>query len=906
MMKLKLRILIIEDSENDTLLVLNQMEEGNYDIEYKRVETAEGMRAALKEKPWDIILSDYQMPLFNGLEALTVLKESGMDIPLIVVSGAIGEEVAVETMRNGARDYIMKNNLQRLLPAVERELRESKSRREQKRLQMLQKKAEARLHLQGMALEAAANCLVITDKEGVILWTNHAFTDLTGYTVEEAIGKNPRILKSGENGPGFYEHMWQTILSGKIWHGETLNRRKNGTLYTEEMTITPVNNQKEEISHFIAVKQDITERKKAEEKIRKAHHQLKRALKFTEVLFSAVPIPLFFKDREGRYIEVNEPFCEILGFTPEYYKGKTVLELWPDEFAQVYHKKDLELISYPEKQIYESRVQDKNGVVRPVIWSKNVFFDEHGQAAGIIGAFQDISERVRAEEALSASRNWLDKIINTIGDPIFVKDREHRWILLNEAFFKFMGYNRNELIGKSDYDFFPPNEADVFWEKDEIVLTTGKENINEEEITDAGGVVHTIITKKALYTDEKGDKQIVGVIRDITEQKSLEEKILQLQKMEAIGTLAGGIAHDFNNILSGIFGFSELAKDHLQDPDRAKKDIEQIIKGAQKAADLVQQILTFSRKSTHKKQPISIFHIVKESLKLLRSIIPVTIQIKENISSRATVMADPSKIHQVIMNLCINAYHAMPETGGILSIGLKEITFSQEDCIPGGVTDPGRFLRLEVSDTGHGIEAPLLQKIFEPYFTTKEPEKGTGLGLAVVLGIVQEYKGHIHVYSEPNQGTTFHVYLPIIDKTADPSVQAKTEQPMVGSESILLIDDETDLLGAVKELLEDLGYTVTAFENSVNALEAYDGSPNDFDIVVTDMTMPEMTGLELANRVLQIRPDQPIVLCTGHSELINKEKALTMGISAYYEKPVIIRDLVKVIRSVIDEPKSKH
>lgn len=277
-MKPKLRILVIEDSEDDALLVLHQIKKGNYDVEYERIVTAEGMRAALKEKSWDIIFSDYQMPHFNGLEALTVLKESGMDIPLIVISGAIGEDIAVETMRNGAQDYIMKDNLQRLLPAVERELRESKIRTEQKGLELKQKQVEARLHLQSLALEAAANCILITDKDGTILWANHAFTDLTGYTVEEAIGQTPRLLKSGVQDAVFYEHLWQIILSGNVWQKEMVNRRKDGTLYTEETTITPVQNQEGEVTHFISVKNDITARKQIEEKFHTLNAELEQRI----------------------------------------------------------------------------------------------------------------------------------------------------------------------------------------------------------------------------------------------------------------------------------------------------------------------------------------------------------------------------------------------------------------------------------------------------------------------------------------------------------------------------------------------------------------------------------------------------------------------------------------------------
>lgn len=264
-MKPALRILIIEDLEDDALLVLHHIKKGNFDIEYERVETADKMKRLLTEKPWDIVLSDFKMPHFNGLEALSILKETGLDIPFIVISGTIGEDVAVETMRAGAQDYIMKNNLKRLLPAIERELRQAEGRKQRKRLEAEQKRAQEQMHLLGMGLEAAANCIVITNKDGTIRWVNRAFTELTGYTTEEAVGQNPRILKSDKQDASFYAHLWQTILSGNVWHGKMVNRRKEGSLYTEEATITPVHNRQGQITHFIAVKQDITQRIQAEQ-----------------------------------------------------------------------------------------------------------------------------------------------------------------------------------------------------------------------------------------------------------------------------------------------------------------------------------------------------------------------------------------------------------------------------------------------------------------------------------------------------------------------------------------------------------------------------------------------------------------------------------------------------------------
>ncbi len=409
-----------------------------------------------------------------------------------------------------------------------------------------------------------------------------------------------------------------------------------------------------------------------------------------------------------------------------------------------------------------------------------------------------------------------------------------------------------------------------------------------------------LVSHAPIFHDDKIVSKL-AVYRDVTDIKLMEARLLQAQKMEAIGTLAGGIAHDFNNILSGIFGFSQLAKNHIHDPERAVSDIDNVLKGAKKATELVQQILTVSRKSPHHIQPLSIFLVIKESLKLLRASIPSTIRIKEDILSRATVMADPTKIHQVIMNLCTNAYHAMADSGGELTVTLKDVETGPEKRVAEADIPPGRYVRLEVRDTGHGIKPDILKKIFEPYFTTKDPGKGTGLGLAVVFGIVRESNGHIHVSSVPEEGTVFHVFLPIVEKTADSHIRREEDRMISGSEHILLVDDEPAPLESAKQLLEELGYRVTAFQSAAAGLEAFNRQPDNFDIIITDMTMPGMTGLDFARKILELKPEQPTILCTGHSELVNREKALAIGIREFLEKPLIIDDLAKTIRTILDD-----
>ncbi len=383
------------------------------------------------------------------------------------------------------------------------------------------------------------------------------------------------------------------------------------------------------------------------------------------------------------------------------------------------------------------------------------------------------------------------------------------------------------------------------------------------------------------------------------EKQKLEAQLHQAQKMETIGTLAGGIAHDFNNILSIIFGYNEMAMEE-KDPETRRHHLEELQKGAVRAKELVKQILAFSRKTEQEPQPLQVSLIVKEALKMLRASIPSTIEIKQDIASTGLVLADPTQIHQVVMNLCTNASHAMRETGGTLAVSLDEVKIGAEDY---GYADlaPGEYLKLEVSDTGCGMEPKIWEKIFEPYFTTKKLGEGTGMGLAVVHGIVKSHHGHITVYSEPEKGTSFHVYLPLTEQPAIPLPDKTAPQELRGTgERVLFVDDEEQIRGVVEAILSKNGYRVTTLPDGVQAWEAFQKEPDQFALVITDMTMPAMTGAELAQKILALRPQTPVILCTGQSELINGEKAMAMGCCDFLNKPVLTDALLGAVRKALN------
>jgi signal transduction histidine kinase/ActR/RegA family two-component response regulator len=388
------------------------------------------------------------------------------------------------------------------------------------------------------------------------------------------------------------------------------------------------------------------------------------------------------------------------------------------------------------------------------------------------------------------------------------------------------------------------------------------------------------------------------------EREKMETLLQQARKMEAIGTLAGGIAHDFNNILTPIIGYTEMAQLEMSEQEKKQWNVDEVLQAAHRAKDLVRQILTFSRQREQENIILSLQPIVKESIKLLRASLPATIEIRLDIDPACSpVSADLTQIQQVIMNLCTNAFHAMEETGGVLEVSLREVTINGEQRFLHEPLAPGSYVCLAVGDSGRGMDRATRERIFEPYFTTKEQGKGTGLGLALVHGIVKAHRGRVDVYSEKGQGSVFKIYLPVI-ATEEPREQLTTGNvavsPPRGTETILLVDDEEQIVQMSASMLRHLGYSVVGLTDSVEALRIFAETPGKFDLVITDQTMPGMTGGALAGCLMEIRPDIPVILCTGFSEQMTEERAKTMGIRDYMMKPLTLHDMAFRIRTVLD------
>ena len=474
----------------------------------------------------------------------------------------------------------------------------------------------------------------------------------------------------------------------------------------------------------------------------------------------------------------------------------------------------------------------------------------------------------------------------------------------NQKAREFLGYTEQELHGLPFAGFIHPEDRD-------IVINRHKQRLTGENPPDTYNFRITNRKGEAFWIEISSvviewlkKPATINFLRDISERKKLEDQLRQAQKMESIGTLAGGIAHDFNNILYIIIGNTDIGMEALPDDCNTWINLNEIRIAADRAKNMIKQILTFSRQTDPEKKPVKVQSILKEVINLLKSSIPAIIEIRKNIDDNCShVLADSIQVHQVVMNLSTNAYHAMRETGGILEFTLQEENISPEnrDTIP--ELHPGTYAKLMVSDTGQGIQKEILDKIFDPFFTTKPPGEGTGMGLSVVHGIIKSHNGDIKVYSQPGQGTTFVIYLPVIGAEAGNEKTVPYEPVQTGNERIFFVEDEKQIISIIHPNLEQLGYQVTSFSNSVDALETFKSNPDKFDVVITDLNMPFMTGMDLASGILKARPDIPVILCTGYSYLLDEEKAKAVGIKELLLKPIEKQKLAYTIRKVLDNKK---
>jgi PAS domain S-box-containing protein len=519
-----------------------------------------------------------------------------------------------------------------------------------------------------------------------------------------------------------------------------------------------------------------------------------------------------------------------------------------------------------------------------------------------LGLEDQIRKRREIESRLRDSELRFRNLVESIKDWFWEVDPQSVYTYAGPQIKALLGYEPGEVLGKTPFDFMTPEEKARMVKIFKALAAERKpiELLKNTLIHKDGRQVVVETSGLPIYDSQARFCGFRGTDRDITEKHRLEERLQQAQKMESIGTLAGGIAHDFNNILGIMVGNAELALDDVPPWNPGYQNLQEIKTAGLRAAHIVKQLLSFSRKSEQKLKPVEIKAIIKDSLNLLRATMPATVEIRENFAAaEGTILADPIQINQVIMNLCINASQAMEEEGGIIEVRALKVAVDGQTGDGNSGMPKGDYIKISVSDTGDGIDPQIVDKIFDPYFTTKEVGRGSGMGLAVVHGIVKNHSGWVTVDSTPGEGATFNVFFPLADESAEQEVP-ETDLPQHGHETILVVDDEPSIVYMTAQMLRRLGYRVEAKVSPHEAIELLQSESHKIDLVISDMTMPQMTGVQLFEKVKQIQPDLPVIICTGHSDLINPKKAKELGIAALAMKPITRQTITKAVRDVLD------
>ncbi|WP_163337463.1 PAS domain-containing sensor histidine kinase [Desulfopila sp. IMCC35008] len=690
-----------------------------------------------------------------------------------------------------------------------------------------------------------------------------------------------------------------------LWQGTTQNSH-DGVVKTldDELRYVQVSfrilpGHEKTMDNVLVTLADNTSKWHAEQQLLESRNRFNLAMQFTND-------GLYDWDFENGTIWYSAGWKKMLGYEPDELEND--FSVWerlthPDDVKVSWLMLNEVIDRKRPRFELEFQMQHKDGHWVDILSRANVVFDSEGKAKRVVGTHVDITERKRFEKELTKQKEKIEQYLNLAGVIFVAINSKGVVTLVNQKGCEVLGYAQNEIIGGNWFETFIPKRI-----KQDVIHTSkrllngdleGAEYLENSILTKTGEerliAWHNTVLKDANNT-------ITGHLsagEDITEKRQLENDLFQARKMESIGNLAGGIAHDFNNILSSIIGFTELALADAREGSSQKDDLEEVLAAGLRAKELVQQILAFARQSDQKSQPIHINDIITQTLKLLRPSAPSTIEIVANLEETPAVIGNTSQLHQVVMNLCTNAIHSLQEQGGTIHIDLKKRSFENNPDHASGKNTAKEYIELIITDNGPGIDSTIIEKIFEPYFTTKDIGEGTGMGLAMVKGIIESYGGHIQVKSEPGIMTAFTIQLP--SATSIKKREKTSDEPLAsGTERILFVDDEPPITLMGYRILKSLGYDVTVKTNSIETLELFKEMPEAFDIVISDVTMPLMTGDELALEIRKIRPDIPIILCTGYSSIINDEKARQIEINALTYKPFTRPDLARTVRAVLD------
>ena len=704
-----------------------------------------------------------------------------------------------------------------------------------------------------------------------------------------------------------YLQAFDDALEGKPYDFIARVQFPDGTLHYIHTQGHPRYDVHRRIVGVFGTSQDVTERKRAEEAL------IASERKWRNILIDTPQIGISL-DPEGKITFANAYFQRLTGWDAQEIIGRDWFELFIPESIRgevqgVFNKviREKGVLDY---STYENEIVTRSGELRSVSWSNALTQDAQGNVVDVTCLGVDLTERKRAEAALRESEEKYRNIFENAVEGFFQSTPEGRFIDVNPAFARMLGYSDTRQLVDSINDiatqyYVDPQDRRRY---QQMLEDTGHVENFEFRARQKNGSQIWVSNSTRAYFDAAGAVvRYEGVVTDISERKRAEQEreklqaqLIQACKMESIGTLSGGIAHEFNNILGIVLGNAELAMEDIPDWSPVKGFLREIHKASLRGRQIVRQLLSFSRKSESRKRPVDLASVVKEAIGLLRAAIPSNVAFAQDMADGGcTILGDPTMLHQVVINLCTNAAHAMEPTGGRLQIGVRAVASETRESFFGQVLEPGAYVRLSVSDTGHGIPVEIMERVFDPYYSTKEVHKGAGMGLAVVLGIIKNHDGGIRIQSEPGQGTRVECYFPAVAASAGEERTAEAALPG-GSESILFVDDEASLAGMAKLLLERLGYRVLTSTDPVEALRIFRHRPGGFDLVITDMSMPQITGEQLVRAMIEIRPDLRTILCTGYSERMDARKAGQLGISAFIMKPFEKVQMAETIRNVLD------
>jgi PAS domain S-box-containing protein len=736
------------------------------------------------------------------------------------------------------------------------------------------------------------------DPQANITFANRHFLHLTGWNKEEIIGKNWFDLFIPGNIREKVWNVFNTIMAQKdilelsTYENEILT--KAGELRNIAWSNVLTKDVQGDIVYITCIGIDLTERRIAEKKLIKQK-------KLFEAMFHTISDGVIITNTRRDIQLANKSVEHIFGYTPEELLGKSTGMLYADRDR--YHEAGEMVFGENAKKpedIFVTHYRHKSGREFPVEILGAKLFDDSNRWIGNLGIVRDITDRRQAEEALRKSEEKYRSMMEAFADPLCICSPEFTVEYMNPAMTRRIG---RDATGEKCHFALHGLDSKCDWCAFDKVLSGDKVETNIKSPLDQRDyrITHMpiqnqngTISKMTIFRD------ITEYLQAVSEKEKAQAQLMQAQKMESIGNLAGGIAHDFNNILSSIIGFAELALDDAPKDTSLEDSLQEVRSAAKRAKELVKQILAFARQADEKRIPIQPRLIIEEVLKFIRSTIPTTIKIRQDIGSDSLIMGNATQVHQVLMNLCTNAAHAMEDSGGVLKVSLRDVVVKRADTLNFVGLERGEYVEIAVADTGGGIGPDVIGSIFDPYFTTKGPGDGTGMGLAMVHGIVESYGGKINVDSRLGKGTAFTVYLPVTGKRKTLGAYVPEQLPS-GRERILFVDDELTLVKMGSKILSRLGYAVTTRTSSIEAFELFRAKPDAFDLVITDMTMPNLTGDKLAVELMKIRRDIPIILCTGYSKKISDETALDIGIKAFAYKPIVRADLANTVRKVLDD-----